>query len=139
VLTGPPQPARERILAAAPSLDRVVVLDYVPQTLLARLLRTATAVVSTSSYEGFGLPVLEALAAGTPVVAVSEPFVREVCGDAALLVERDCDAVAKGVARALSDTSLRLRLSREGRKRAELFSWGRVAARVTSSYRDALR
>lgn len=137
VLTGPAQPVRERVLAAAPSLDRVVVLDYVPDALLARLIRTATALVSTSSYEGFGLPVLEALAAGTPVVAVAEPFVREVCGGTALLVDRSAEAVAAAMHEVLADDRFARCLGRAGALHAGQFSWAQCAARLVDAYASA--
>jgi glycosyltransferase involved in cell wall biosynthesis len=134
VLTGPPQPARERVLASAPPHDRIVWLDYVPEILLARLLRTASALISTSSYEGFGLPLLEAMAAGTPVVAVSTPFVREVCADAAYLVERDVEALARATECVVADDALSQRLSHAGLARAKKFSWNRVASKVLEAY-----
>jgi glycosyltransferase involved in cell wall biosynthesis len=138
VLTGPPQAARARILDAAPSLDRVVVLDYVSKTLLARLLRSAAVLVSTSSYEGFGLPPLEALAAGTPVVAVSTPFTREVCGSAALLVEGRAEAVADALHQVLSDTDLAQRLTDAGPTHAADFTWSRAADAVQQAYARVL-
>jgi glycosyltransferase involved in cell wall biosynthesis len=137
VLAGPAQPARATILADASSLDRVVVLDYVPRTLLARLLRSAAVFVSTSSYEGFGLPALEALAAGTPVVAVSEPFVQEVCGDAALLVEARPEALADALHRTLVDRDLALRLRATGPPRAANFTWNDAATAVLRAYASA--
>jgi glycosyltransferase involved in cell wall biosynthesis len=132
VLVGPPQPARSRILANAPTLDRVVVLDYVPQSLLMRLLRTASALVSTSSYEGFGLPPLEALVAGTPVVAVRTRFTEEVCGDAAVLVDADSDAVAGGL-----DTVLNRPRVLSSPEHLKAFTWARAAEEVLRSYRAA--
>lgn len=134
VLTGPRQPARDRILAGAPSLDRVVVLDYVPKTLLARLLRSASALVSTSAYEGFGLPPLEAMAAGTPVVAASAPFVEEVCGDAALLVEGRPDVLGDAIHQVLVDSQLVSRLRAAGPARAARFTWSKTAAAVREAY-----
>ncbi len=134
VLTGPPQPARAQILAEAPSLDRVVVLDYVPEALQARLLRSAAALVSTSSYEGFGLPTLEALSAGTPVVAVAAPYAREVCSDAALLVDERVDALADGLGRVIHDQQLAHLLRQRGLCRAVGFTWNRTAAAVLSAY-----
>jgi glycosyltransferase involved in cell wall biosynthesis len=138
VLSGPPQPQRTAILADAPSLDRVVVLDYVPQALLARLLRTAAALVSTSSYEGFGLPPLEALAAGTPVVAVSAPFIREVCGNGALVVEGEPEALAEALRRALADDELPHPSGVAGISRAGDLNWNAAAAAVLRAYADAL-
>jgi glycosyltransferase involved in cell wall biosynthesis len=134
VLTGPPQTARERILRDAPSLDRVVVLDYVPDRLLARLLRTASALVSVSSYEGFGLPPLEALAAGVPVVATAAPFVNEVCGEAALLVPGNADALANALIRVLTDHALAAELADLGPNRAAGFTWANVASAVREAY-----
>src|SRR5919204_201186 len=134
VLTGPPQAVRREILRNAPSLDRVVVFDYVPAALLARLLRTATAVVSTSAYEGFGLPPLEALAAGTPVVAVSAPFAEEVCGEAALLVAKDRDALADALRRLLVDDELAARLRAAGIRRAACFTWPKTASATLDAY-----
>jgi glycosyltransferase involved in cell wall biosynthesis len=138
VLTGPPQAARMRILRNAPSLDRVVVFDYVPAALLARLLRTATALVSTSTYEGFGLPPLEALAAGTPVVAVSSPSAEEMCGEAALLVAEDRDALADGLSRLLVDDELATRLRVAGTRRAASFTWAKAAFATLDAYRTIL-
>jgi glycosyltransferase involved in cell wall biosynthesis len=137
VLAGPAQPARRKIFADAPSLHRVVVLDYVPQTLLARLLRSASALVSTSTYEGFGLPPLEALAAGTPVVAVSTPFVREVCRDAALLIEARPETVRDALNRVLTDGDLATRLRAAGLLQAARHTWPQVAEAALRAYADA--
>jgi glycosyltransferase involved in cell wall biosynthesis len=137
VLAGPPQSVREKILAEAPSRDRVVVLDYLPASVLARLLRSAAALVSTSTYEGFGLPVLEAMAAGTALVAVSTPFVREVCGDAALLVDASAPSVAEALCRLLADEELAERLRAGGLNRAATFTWTAVASAVLDVYAKA--
>ena len=134
VLAGLPQPARSGILAAAPTLDRVVVLDYVPSAVLAGLLKSATLLASTSSYEGYGLPPLEAMAVGTPVVAVSTQFVREVCGDAAYLVEPDGEALARAISLIVEDTALARRLSDAGLVHAEKFSWDQVAREAIGAY-----
>jgi glycosyltransferase involved in cell wall biosynthesis len=122
VLAGPPQRARDEL-----TLDgRVVLLDYAPAQLLERLLRSAAALVSTSTYEGFGMPVLEALTAGTPVVATRTPFTEEVAGDAAFLVDADPAAVAAAIERVLA-----------GERRAGAapsFSWARTANAVAEAY-----
>ncbi len=135
-LVGPAQAARAAQLAQAPSLAGVAVLDYLPAELVPRLLRSATALVSTSTYEGFGLPALEAMAAGTPVVAVRAPAVEEVCGSAGLLVENDPAELARALVRLLTDGELRRRLAAAGLRRASSFSWARSADAVLAVYRE---
>jgi glycosyltransferase involved in cell wall biosynthesis len=134
VLAGPRQPARNAILAGSSSLERVVVLDYAPQALLAQLLRSAAVLASPSLYEGFGLPPLEALAAGTPVVAVATPVVEEVCGNAAILVANDAGALAAAISRVLIEDELASSLRRAGLDRAVGFQWSRAAADVLRAY-----
>lgn len=135
-LVGPAQPARDLQLASAPSLEGVVVLDYLPSSVLPRLLRAATALVSTSTYEGFGLPPLEAMAAGVPVVAVRSEFAAEVCGEAAVLVGNEPQAIAHELARVLGDGGLRDRLRDAGLRRSASFSWSGAAADVLAVYRE---
>jgi alpha-1,3-rhamnosyl/mannosyltransferase len=137
VLAGPAQQARDVQLAQRP-LRNVHVLDYLPSRLIPRLLRAATTLVTTSTYEGFGLPVLEALRAGVPVVALRTPFVEEICGDAALLAD-DADGFADAVIRVAEDQDLRERLVSRGLERAALFSWERTAAELRAVYREAVR
>jgi alpha-1,3-rhamnosyl/mannosyltransferase len=134
-LAGPPQRARDAQLAEQP-LRSVSVLDYLPAALVPRLLRTATALVTTSTYEGFGLPVLEALRAGTPVVALRAPFVEEICADAALLAD-DVDGFAEAVLRIAEDEELRKRLVTRGLERAALFTWERAAKGLVAVYGEA--
>lgn len=137
VLAGPPQAARAALLAGAPSLDRVVVLDYVRKELLARLLRTAAVLVSPSLYEGFGLPSLEALAASTPVVAMATPFAEEIAGGAAILVANSREAFAASIGTVISDAQLAERLRCAGRKRAAGFTWTGAADKVVWAYENA--
>lgn len=92
---------------------------------LAELLAGATALVHPSLHEGFGLTLVEAMAAGTPVAAVRNPAVEEVCGRAALLVESD--GLTEALVRLGGDGGLRARLSMAGRERATTFSWEKTA------------
>jgi glycosyltransferase involved in cell wall biosynthesis len=103
-------------------------LGYVPDSLLPALYAGAQAVVVPSRYEGFGLPCLEAMACGVPVVCSSRGALPDTCGQAALLVDPDDrDAFAEAVVAAVEDDRARARLAQAGPERAALFSWGRTA------------
>jgi glycosyltransferase involved in cell wall biosynthesis len=103
-------------------------LGYVPEELLPSLYRGAAALAMPSLYEGFGLPCIEAMAAGTPVVASDRGALPEVCGDAALLVDpADGSALADALLAAVEDDALAARLTRAGTERAATFTWGRTA------------
>ena len=103
------------------------------------LLRGADLVAYPSLYEGFGLPVVEAMARGVPVLASITPAVAETAGDAALLVDpEDVAAIAEGLARALTDRSLRDELVAKGTARAARFSWEATARATLDAYRDAM-
>jgi glycosyltransferase involved in cell wall biosynthesis len=95
--------------------------------------------VFPSLYEGFGLPPLEAMAAGTPVITSKVSSLPEVVGDAALLVDpMDAGAIADAMARVLDDEALRRDLIRRGHERAEVFSWKRSVARTREVYGEVL-
>jgi glycosyltransferase involved in cell wall biosynthesis len=115
---------------------RVEFRGHVPQEELVALYRGAACLVFPSRYEGFGLPVLEAMAAGTPVVATTAGALPEVAGDAAILVEEaNPVALAGGIERALAD---RDRLVAAGLERAKRFSWTETARRTLDVYRELL-
>jgi len=137
VFAGPDRGGRveaERAAERTGLHGRVDFRGYVPQQELAALYRGAACLVFPSRYEGFGLPALEAMASGTPVVATTAGALPEVVGDAAILVdERDPAALAGGIERALAD---RDRLVRAGLERARLYSWAETARRTLAVYRE---
>ena len=107
---------------------RVVATGYVSEDDKAAILAAAETLVFPSTYEGFGFPVLEAMAAGTPVVTSDRSSLPEVAGDAALLVDPESeDAIARGIERVLTDAEVRERLHQRGLERARSFSWDRTA------------
>ena len=110
-------------------------LDYVSFPTLVTLIRGARAVVFPSLYEGFGLPVLESMVLGTPVVASRESALPEVAGDAALLVDPyDTEQIARAIATIVNDGDLRAELSRRGLTQAAKFSIDRYRERVEALY-----
>jgi glycosyltransferase involved in cell wall biosynthesis len=113
------------------NLQTIKFLEYVPQEELPGLYAAATALLYPSLYEGFGLPPLEAMACGCPVVVSNTSSLPEVCGDAAYYVDpHDAKAIAEGVFKVATDSHLRESLRERGTKRAETFSWARAAADV---------
>jgi glycosyltransferase involved in cell wall biosynthesis len=106
---------------------------YVETEELADLYRGAACLVQPSRFEGFGLPVVEAMASGIPVVVVRESALEEVAGDAAVVVERD--ELASGIRQALAE---RDRLVAAGLERARAFSWRKAAERTLDVYREIL-
>ncbi len=114
-------------------------VGFVPRADLDALYAAATVVAYPSLREGFGLPVLEAMAQGAAVVTSATTSTAEVAGDAAVLVDPlDVDAIAGGLASVLDDAELRHRLGSAAQRRAGEFTWSRTAAAVRDAYRAAL-
>lgn len=110
-------------------------LGYLPEDTLAVLYRLAAVFVFPSLYEGFGLPPLEAMASGTPVVTSNLSSMPEVAGDAAVLVDPyDPEAIADGLYRVLTDDALALSLRQKGLARSKQFSWETSVRRVREIY-----
>jgi len=110
-------------------------LGYLPEDTLAVMYRLAAVFVFPSLYEGFGLPPLEAMASGTPVVTSNVSSLPEVAGDAAVLVNPlESEAIADGIERVLTDRMLNADLRRRGLARARQFSWEASVKRVHEIY-----
>jgi glycosyltransferase involved in cell wall biosynthesis len=112
---------------------------FVPDKTLAVLYRLARAFVFPSLYEGFGLPPLEAMACGTPVVTSNVSSMPEVSGGAAVLVNpTDADAIADGLLSAATNSTLRADLVKKGLARAREFSWAESVRRIHGIYMEVL-
>jgi glycosyltransferase involved in cell wall biosynthesis len=109
----------------------VQLTGWLPREELYRLYQRALAFVYPSTFEGFGMPVLEALASGIPVACSDIPVLREVAGEAALFFDPlDEDAIDASLARIVSDAALRSQLAAAGRERARPFAWERAAVQT---------
>ena len=143
VIPGYPTPHEEELRARVRALDLtgdVRLPAWLPAADVEGLYAIADVVVFPSLYEGFGLPVLEAMARGVPVVTSDRSSLPEVAGDAALLVDpTDTGAIRDGIQAVLGDAALAARLRAAGTERAAGFSWERTAERTVASYDRAVR
>ena len=127
-----------RRVRESPAADRITLTGRVDDEQLATLYRAAECLVFPSRYEGFGLPPLEAMACGTPVVAANATSLPEVLGEAALLVDpTDAGAIAEGIEQAVGPG--RDDLVQRGLAHAAGFTWARTADAVVEAYGKALR
>ncbi len=138
VVAGPV--GRDRRLAQLSASCRVRVVDIPDDAALAALYRRALALVLPSRNEGFGLPALEAMACGCPVVAAHSGALPEVCGDAAVLLDPDePNAWLRTLLTLQREPETRAALVRAGLGRARMFTWERTAAELVEVYRAAIR
>ena len=129
--------AIHRAAAASPFAGDIRFLGYVPDAELPALMSGALAFVYPSLYEGFGLPPLEAMACGTPVITSNRSSLPEVVGDAALLVDpEDRAGLADAMAKIVDDEPLRQDLRERGLKQAQRFSWDETARLTVQVYED---
>ena len=118
---------------------RVHVVGHVEDAAMPALYSAARALVFPSLYEGFGIPALEAMASGTPVIASNTTGLAEAVGDAGLTVDpRSAEDLAEAMRTLLADEALRNRLIAAGLARAAEFTWARTAAATAGVYRDVL-
>ena len=124
-------------IAASPARARIRRTGFVGPQARAALYAAAEALVFPSLDEGFGMPVLEAFAAGLPVITSNRSALPETAGDAALLVDPlDVEAIAEAMRRVVSDSQLRDSLRSKGRARARQFTWRRAARETLAVYRE---
>jgi len=127
-------------IASSPYQDCIHHLDYLSDELVALFYSKADVFVYPSYYEGFGLPVLEAMTLGAPVVTSNTSSLPEVAGDAAILVDpNDVINLAEAILQIISDLDLRTDLIAKGKARANLYSWERTAKETLQAYRSLLR
>jgi len=142
VIAGPPAWRYERLLRLVDRLgltDEVRFLGYVPAEDLVALYNLADLFAFPSLYEGFGLPPLEAMACGTPMVCSNAASLPEVVGDAAITVDPyDVEGLAQAMHRVLTDASLREELRAKGLAQAKQFTWERTARETVAVYRQVL-
>ncbi len=128
-----------RLIEDSPRRSQIHVLGYVDSSTLANLYRTTGLLAFPSLDEGFGMPVLEAMAAGVPVLTASRSALPEVGGDAALAVDpTSTEAIAEGLRRLTEDESLREDLVRRGFARAAMFRWEDAIRATWAVYRELL-
>ena len=142
VLTGTAGNAEAEVAAVIARLDlasRVIRAGRLADPAFDRLLADAVALVYPSTYEGFGLPIAEAMAVGCPVIAAAATALPEVVGDAGVLVDPDDrDGWAAAMLQMLDDATLRNRLAEAGRDRVRAFTPTETARRLAAAYRQAL-
>ena len=123
---------------AADLADKVRFLGWVGREDLPAIYAQASALMLPSLYEGFGMPIIEAMACGCPVLTAARTATREIAGDAGLLVDPErVDSIADGIRQIIADAPLRARLATAGRARAAEFSWARCAEGTLAVLEDA--
>jgi glycosyltransferase involved in cell wall biosynthesis len=128
-----------RQISAGDTGPGILILERIGEEQLLALYRSAIALAYPSRYEGFGLPLVEAMASGTPVVAAATSSIPEVVGDAGVLIDPDDEVVwEETLTRLIQDAALRHRMRDAGLTRAATFSWKRTAAETARVYRDLL-
>lgn len=135
VLAGPPDDRRNQAFADIPN---VVLVGYLARASLLQLMAASRAVVVPSRYEGFGLPVVEAMAMGTPVICTRCASLPEIAGDAAWVVPPTADGLADAITVLAEDDALAEQYVARGRVRAADFSWKRTASDYLRLYEELL-
>lgn len=130
----------QKAIELSPVKEHILRLDYVPKENLSELYQRAQVFFFPSWYEGFGIPVLEAMTLKCPVVTSSGGALQEVCGDAAIFADPgDAHGMAEAVKRVLSDQGLRESLQEAGLARARKFTWEQCALDTIKVYKNVLK
>lgn len=133
----PRYPEVEEYIASARMKNDVVFAGSQDEDGIIGLYNAADLLVHPSLYEGFGLPPLEAMACGTPVISSNRTSLPEVVGDAGILLDpTDVDGLSAAMERILTDAALRARMREAGLERARLFPWRKTAEKTLAIYRD---
>ncbi len=142
VVAGLAENAKEQFRAVVSTMglqNQVILLGFVPEGELAALYNGADVFVYPSLYEGFGMPVLEAMACGTPVVTSAVGSIPEVAGNAALLIDpHQPEEIAHAILNVISNVSRRERMIENGLAQAQRFSWAKAAQQVLDVYRECV-
>jgi glycosyltransferase involved in cell wall biosynthesis len=140
LLTGELTPALAKVIYQHHLTNRIVFTGTLSEEVLGNYYRGATALVFPSLYEGFGLPVLEAMGCGIPVLTANTTSLPEVAGNAALLINPlEIEAIAQGIEKIIYAEDLRKNLVEKGFQRTKLFSWDKTASKVQTILDEALR
>lgn len=127
------------LIANSPYAQNIYHLDYLADELVAAFYAKADVFVYPSHYEGFGLPILEAMTLGAPVITSNVSSMPEVAGNAALLIDpNNPEELAESILKVISDRQLRQDLIDKGKTRASLFSWENTAKKTLEAYRSIL-
>ena len=120
--------------------DKIVFHGFVPDDQLPAMYANAQFLLFPSLYEGFGLPAVEAMAAGCPVLTSNRSAIPEVAGDCALMVDPyDVEEIASAILKLAGDEQLRIKLAECGRKRARQFSWAKTAEKFVSTLEEVVK
>lgn len=129
---------REKLLKQIESLNLqkdVIFAGYVPESELAKIYNAVDLFVFPSLYEGFGIPPLEAMACGTPVITSNSSSLPEVVGDAAIIIDPyDANKFAEEMYEVLTEDGLREEMIRKGLDRSKMFSWEKAARKTREIY-----
>jgi glycosyltransferase involved in cell wall biosynthesis len=141
VFTGAAKEGHAQVLQVVAELnltDDILFLGYIPKEDMPLLYRGAALLVFPSLFEGFGLPLLEAMASACPILCANTTSIPEVVGDAALMIDpHNPEAMAEGMHRILTDDQLRDRLVASGKERVKRFSWQQTAAETAKVFQEA--